>query len=145
MGRERDIPEHSCVVVGSSTNTRARSRNRVGVGDVAAWHVLKPHGDHDPKQKPNGGHDPPGARVPVEHGAREPDLVQQAADKRADGEPGALADDEPPGQSRPAADADDARVGAVALGVEELCERHARHDAAGEDEVEPVRAVGQGV
>ena len=108
-------------------------------------HILEQERDHGPKGEPDDSHDPPWARVPVEDGVAESDLVQKTADERADGEASALADDEPSGQGRPAAHADDARVGAVAFGVQELRKGYAHHDPADEDQVEKVGPVGQRV
>ena len=106
-------------------------------------HILERDHNYRPKDEPGGCHDPPWTRVPVEDGIPEPDFVQHTSDERAKGEARVLANDEPSGQRCAAAHADDTRVGAIALGVHELHEGHARHDPGDEDEVEEVSFVGQ--
>jgi len=112
---------------------------------VLPRHILEQNRYHHPNDEPDACHDPTGARVPIEDGIPESDLVHQTAEEWADGEAGALADDEPPGQGRPTAHTDDARIGAVTLAVHELREGHAHHDSADEDEVEEVGSIGQGI
>ena len=43
---------------------------------VAPGHILEQDCNHDPKDEPDGCREPPGARVAVENGIPESDLVQ---------------------------------------------------------------------
>ena len=70
---------------------------------------------------------------------------QHAAEERPQTEARRLPDDEPPRERRAPAHADEARVRAVALRVHPEREAEPGDDAANEDEVEVVGAVGEAV